>query len=523
MTPPPAKRARTATSTTNGTTAEVVANDHPAVDQHLDHKDDDSLSEYSDEEEDLRPRKRPTPQDDQQQNQAMYLDTIRRTALDFDFEKVCSVSLSDLNVYACLVCGKYFAGRGPQSHAYTHAVHTGHAVYMHLRTHKFYVLPDSYPVTDASLNDIKHVVDPTYTRQAIAAIDSPAGAGAAGALDLAYKPYVPGFVGLNNVKANDYVSVVVHALARVRPLRDFFLLRGSTDGATDALAEHSGIVRQLGLLLRKIHNPRAFKAHVSPHEFLQELNSSSRRQFKLTDQGDPIAVLTWLLNAVHSDLRRRPPRSSLVFDTFQGTVAVRTQSVETATEDERQLNESKRQQGISEPREFDDARGIQTQTSPFLVLAVELPPPPLFQDEYERNIIPQASLVELLEKYNGVTVRQYGDTIKQYRVTKLPQYLIIHIKRFVKNNWTLEKNPTIVNFSAIVESPTGETRYSLVANIVHDGEIGTGKGAYKVQVHNKSQGQWYSIQDLAVQEIMPQLVALGESYIQIWERFDVQH
>lgn len=31
--------------------------------------------------------------------------------LDFDFEKVCSVSLSNLNVYACLVCGKYYQGR----------------------------------------------------------------------------------------------------------------------------------------------------------------------------------------------------------------------------------------------------------------------------------------------------------------------------------------------------------------------------------------------------------------------------
>jgi len=40
----------------------------------------------------------------------LYLDTIRRYMLDFDFEKVCSVSLSNLNVYACLVCGKYFQG-----------------------------------------------------------------------------------------------------------------------------------------------------------------------------------------------------------------------------------------------------------------------------------------------------------------------------------------------------------------------------------------------------------------------------
>jgi len=39
------------------------------------------------------------------------LDTIDRSILDFDFEKLCSVSLSNNNVYACLVCGKYFQGK----------------------------------------------------------------------------------------------------------------------------------------------------------------------------------------------------------------------------------------------------------------------------------------------------------------------------------------------------------------------------------------------------------------------------
>lgn len=39
-----------------------------------------------------------------------YLDTINRVLLDFDFEKLCSISLSKINVYACLVCGKYFQG-----------------------------------------------------------------------------------------------------------------------------------------------------------------------------------------------------------------------------------------------------------------------------------------------------------------------------------------------------------------------------------------------------------------------------
>ncbi|ETO23779.1 SAP DNA-binding domain-containing protein [Reticulomyxa filosa] len=42
--------------------------------------------------------------------QCPYLDQIDRKALDFDFEKVCSQSMFNHNVYGCLVCGQYFAG-----------------------------------------------------------------------------------------------------------------------------------------------------------------------------------------------------------------------------------------------------------------------------------------------------------------------------------------------------------------------------------------------------------------------------
>ena len=31
-------------------------------------------------------------------------------------------------------------------------------------------------------------------------------------------------------------------------------------------------------------------------------------------------------------------------------------------------------------------------------------------------------------------------------LTRLPKYLIMHVKRFTKNNFFMEKNPTIVNF-----------------------------------------------------------------------------
>lgn len=75
-----------------------------------------------------------------------YLDTINRQYLDFDFEKLCSISLTRINVYACLVCGKYFQGRGTSTHAYMHSVGESHHVFLNLHTLKFYCLPDNYEI-----------------------------------------------------------------------------------------------------------------------------------------------------------------------------------------------------------------------------------------------------------------------------------------------------------------------------------------------------------------------------------------
>lgn len=101
----------------------------------------------------------------------LYLDTINRGILDFDFEKLCSISLSNINVYACLVCGKYFQGRGPKSHAYFHALEIGHHVYINMGTKKVYVLPEGYEVQSKSLDDIKYVVDPHYSKDQVLKLD----------------------------------------------------------------------------------------------------------------------------------------------------------------------------------------------------------------------------------------------------------------------------------------------------------------------------------------------------------------
>jgi U4/U6.U5 tri-snRNP-associated protein 2 len=70
-------------------------------------------------------------------------------------------------------------------------------------------------------------------------------------------------------------------------------------------------------------------------------------------------------------------------------------------------------------------------------------------------------------------------------------------------------------------------KYDLVANITHDSPSDVGRegkhdplqvGAYKCHIQHKGTNQWYDIQDLHVQETMPQLIGVSESYVLIFER-----
>ncbi|MCO5572923.1 hypothetical protein L7F22_026684 [Adiantum nelumboides] len=182
-----------------------------------------------------------------------YLDTVNRQVLDFDFEKFCSVSLSNLNVYACLVCGKYFQGRGRNSHAYTHSLEASHHVFINLLTEKVYCLPDGYEVNDPSLDDIRHVLYPRFTRAQVNQLDR--NKQWARALD--GSDYLPGMVGLNNIKETDFVNVTIQCLMRVTPLRNFFLISENYQMCKSTL------VHRFGELTRKIWHPRNFKGQVA--------------------------------------------------------------------------------------------------------------------------------------------------------------------------------------------------------------------------------------------------------------------
>lgn len=333
-------------------------------------------------------------------------------------------------------------------------------------------------------------------------------------------------------------------------------------------AAHLGcslLVQRYGEFVRKCWNPRSFKAHVSPHEVLQAIALSSNKRFRIGQFTDPVDFLPWFLNQLHRDLGgNKRPNSSIVYKCFQGAAIVHSQKpIRAAAADAASAGAASSTAdggasaadalGLAGDDTTDDPTAQYDESSavtPFVTLTLEIPPPPLFKDELQGNVIPQVPITQLLEKFNGTTVKRFlNGERRRYELLQLPPYLIVHLQRFTKNSFFLEKNPTIVNFPIrnldlleYVHAPLrarivaereraarnepavdvearnfGSTRYDLVSNIRHEGSK-PGAGTFRVHVQHRASERWFDIQDLVVEETIPQLIAVSEAYVLLFER-----
>lgn len=174
-----------------------------------------------------------------------------------------------------------------------------------------YILPDNYLVSDPSLSDIEAYLSPNFSPADLRALDQPAHLFKP-SFDLNNNPYVPGFIGLNNIKRHDHINVIIHMLLHVPPLRDFLILYPQSHSNPPSKSpkpifgkepqKNPELLLRLSLLARKLWSPQLFKSQVSPHEFLQEVNRASKSKWRLEEQGDPAEFLGWLLNRIHVDM-----------------------------------------------------------------------------------------------------------------------------------------------------------------------------------------------------------------------------
>ena len=513
-----------------------------------------------------------------------YMSTINRTLLDFDQEKVCCVSLKNNNIYCCLVCGKYFHGKGKTTPCYIHSLSEQHHLFINLETRAIYCLPDDYELKEEYLDndnkdeennennilfEIKQNLLPEYTKKDIKLIDK---ISANFITSLDNKKFLPGYIGLGYVKNCEYFNVIIQSLSHLKKFRNFFLEYNYKVSNKDDSIEV--FVNKLSEIIKKLWNFKSYKTHIDQRECLQLLEKASQKKFLLSNfninetntsknnnninnfnlnnnntgndiilngnynnltlnkesddnyNNDIIEFLSWLLNILKIYFAKKK-FENIIEEYFQGVVQVETF---TFLKDE-DANKNLRP-GESLVTE-DGVNYIYTKKKiRFLYLTLDLPMVPLFKDSQEKITIPQINIYELFKKYNGEKFTEDPKKAqrKKFKLLSLPKYLILIFKRFENNSFFLEKNPTIVNFqldNLLLEEHglsniktkkdknKKEKRYSLIANIIHDGKPGDTN--FRVQIKNKERNEWFELQDIHVQKILAESVAVCESYIHFYE------
>lgn len=314
-------------------------------------------------------------------------------------------------------------------------------------------------------------------------------------VDMHGRSFVAGFIAINNIKSISYANVCLHLLVHIQPLRNVLLTGDYSRGA-------SPLLRALSEAARKIWNPRAFKALLSPHEFMQAVSIASERRYSLSRSADAIDFLAWLLNTLDRDFAALPCQD-LLSQNLRGKLVVSEKLYDPSTGPLSRVS-------------------FTSKTVPFLFLSLDLPPTPLYQSITGEYVTPQVSIEQLLGKYDGSHLTQRGNLLQAYSIEVSPPYLILHYRRFSKTHLVVEKNRTLVMHPLTGLSLPGHAsafRYDLIINICHHGEADPSKSHYySVQLKNQASGRWYEIADLHVKEIPAINIPLCESYIQVWQR-----
>lgn len=228
-----------------------------------------------------------------------YLKHINRENLDFDFEKKCSITHSKLNIYSCLICGKYLQGISHNTVAYTHSLENNHSLFINLNNQRVFLLPELKEIDHEYLTDIKKNLNPLYLKEDIEILDSE--------VELCYaldgKEFVPGSVGLNNIRNTDYANVIFQSLSKIKIIRDYFLcFNNELLNSFFVLRDNkeSVLFQKISELIKKMYNRYNFKNHICPHEIMQAVVDCSSNMFKIIEKSDSILFLSWLLNIINN-------------------------------------------------------------------------------------------------------------------------------------------------------------------------------------------------------------------------------
>lgn len=403
-----------------------------------------------------------------------------------------------------------------------HSLTVNHYLYLNTQSGICYRLPDNVIVDHNILNAIRNYLNPVYDKHELELLSSDFSRieTKTGLL------YHPGLIGLNNLGGvGDGVNSVLQFLLRITPFRNALLTMKTPEGKL-----MDPLLVSLAHSFRRLCSRHNMKGIFTPHDFLQVISQLTDKKMGAGMMTDPAALLHFLMS--YKGFKKLTSgegekRKKVLESCIQGEVKV----------------------------------GDGHKLIPLNILSLELPLTSTFKKSKNINMqnVTVTSLSSLLEsKFNG-----------ECKLWSLPRYLIVHLKRFSKNQYHFEKNNSIVpipvfepiNLSPYLHSQARDlnpiTEYTAAAVIVHEKPFSSGgascscsplDGHYKTFVgvtrtcfsenqenstedasNNTTEKQsgwrtcrWFECNDLYVNGVLSETIQQAEGYFILFERVDIR-
>lgn len=281
----------------------------------------------------------------------------------------------------------------------------------------------------------------------------------------------------------------------------------------------------LAHLCRKVWSKYALRDFIAPHELLAVVETRSKGLFNSLKQNDPVLLLAWILRTLTEDTSNNVAR--VVEDSFKGEMIILETSSQNDQNDAQaapqvtQSSEENSQPLQSSKTKTKESHFFEKKTSSFWFLPLDLPPEPLFKDMNDRTLVTQITLERLMRKYDGISTQHIVKTAHQrsYSLRRIPECLLLVVKRFVKSKFGLSKNPCFVQLPESLnmsEWCEGAGVYELKAAVLHEGK--PKDGSYRVAIKHAASKSWFELNGNEAKPIHFQLVSLADTYILFYER-----
>ncbi|OII75401.1 ubiquitin C-terminal hydrolase [Cryptosporidium ubiquitum] len=483
-----------------------------------------------------------------------YLSTINRSVLDFDYEKICSVTLKEEHIYCCLVCGINYQGKGRDSVAYKHSLELGHHLFINLTNSIIVCLPNDYEICEHSLEDIKRYLHPRFSSEIISSSLYNVSRTFDGI------EFFPGFIGLSNFGNNDSLNAIILMLSRITQFRDLCLSYKLYDNEIEKRIPDP-LLFSIIESIQKIYNPNNLKGKFSPYDLVKIIEKKSDGKFPFSKTSnnsafsnsfmqsniyaqnsiiiDPMALFSWIIYNLkkkidkylkkfqikfipETEKKTNKSHMNIINACIQGQLCLKSSQYSSSELLESNADKSKRYKKNSELKSDKNISfNCLTLTLPSIIEST-MKISSSCQNNDDKTVF-QIPIYQLLDS-------KFFSSSNSQLISKLPCYLFIHISRFSKSNLNLEKNKTIVSFplidldlspyihpDSISLNPC--TKYNLITNISHKGSIQNGK--FLTHLLHPTRNEWIEIEDINVKVVLPQAILLNETYILAYKRSDI--